>query len=181
MMSGIYTYMLTAPVRVKKAESIKAIRRKTHMIWMILSVISMLLGYTFIAIAHSSTVNFFGYIFSTDTWDSAIRVIHAWTGYVTILLMLGQAAVGMVKYQRLLEGTKSLTFHGLLGKVINALACVNVILGVWAVGWSDGYIVLIAVLMVLVYYLGLLYPYPFDKFFTKDESNDGKSSLYGSV
>lgn len=183
MMAGIWSRNANVPTSIKDSEEdIMWFRRKSHITLMSLSLFLVLLGYTFIALAHSSSENFFGYVFSTDSWDSVKKVIHAWTGYVIIALMISQATMGFFKYWLLLDGTKSLHFHGHLGRVIFALVCVQIDSGAFALGWGYYAIILIGFMLLGIYYLGAVYPYPFNSWCLGRNSDDEtKPPNYGGV
>ena len=84
--------------------------------------------------------------------------VHAWIGSLTIVLCLVQAILGQLKLDRLhLNGIRIFRWHGTVGKVIYALACLTVVLGLPQVlkgpGLAVGYVLVGSVVSCLSYAL----------------------------
>lgn len=111
-------------------------RRQMHRALMLLAVIAAVMGYVSIAKAHAPKGQWFGYNFPTDTWSESKRVAHTWIGYLLLVAMLAQAVMGMAKLRFLGQGERIFTFHGMLGKVILALTCVEMCLAIRFWEWD---------------------------------------------
>eukprot|EP00811_Abedinium_folium_P001696 NODE_11555_length_1279_cov_1.884549.p1 GENE.NODE_11555_length_1279_cov_1.884549~~NODE_11555_length_1279_cov_1.884549.p1 ORF type:complete len:370 (-),score=109.69 NODE_11555_length_1279_cov_1.884549:19-1128(-) len=135
-------------------------RRQIHLVIMSLATLTLFLGYVFIAIAHASDDKFFGYDFATDEWLSGVQVAHAWIGYLILLAVLFQVFFGLQKYWDLLDGIKSVRFHRPLGLTVIGVSAIQAILGMCAVGFSTTAIILLALLVLLMAYFGVVYPFP---------------------
>eukprot|EP00812_Abedinium_dasypus_P004095 NODE_1508_length_1123_cov_450.688202.p2 GENE.NODE_1508_length_1123_cov_450.688202~~NODE_1508_length_1123_cov_450.688202.p2 ORF type:complete len:286 (+),score=50.79 NODE_1508_length_1123_cov_450.688202:46-903(+) len=166
-------------------DSSKWTRRNSHGNLMILATLCIIAGYLCIFISHWSTKNYFGYEFSTDTWQSVQRIVHAWTGYVVILLIFQQVLVGFCKYTGLAKGVRILTCHGGLGRFTLGLGCINVILGMIAIGWDTWVIVVIGILAFVMAWFGCIYPLPYRGFYLGQpaplEIDTEKAPNYGTA
>eukprot|EP00811_Abedinium_folium_P007869 NODE_17261_length_953_cov_2.645278.p1 GENE.NODE_17261_length_953_cov_2.645278~~NODE_17261_length_953_cov_2.645278.p1 ORF type:complete len:286 (+),score=31.68 NODE_17261_length_953_cov_2.645278:61-918(+) len=151
--------------RGAEGENTKWTRRNLHGNMMMIACLCIIAGYVCIFYSHWSTKDYFGYEFSTGTWESTQRIIHAWTGYVVILLVFQQVLVGLCKYGGLTNGVRICTCHGGLGRFTLGLGCINVILGTVAIGFDTWVIAVIGVLAVCMAWFGAVYPYPHRGFY----------------
>mmetsp|Transcript_85613 Transcript_85613/g.173748 ORF Transcript_85613/g.173748 Transcript_85613/m.173748 type:complete len:228 (-) Transcript_85613:143-826(-) len=135
-----------------------SIRRKLHGAVMMLAAIAAVIGYVAIAEAHAEKGEFFGYDFKKDVWAESRRVAHAWIGYLLLLAMLAQAVMGMAKSWFLGKGERIFTFHGMLGKVILALTCVEMCLAIRFWEWSVSLKAPMYALTVVLAILGVFMP-----------------------
>lgn len=124
---------------------VKSCQMRAHGIVMSVGAFCILMGYVMIAIYHGELDIFFGYDFDSGSWLSDIEVIHAWCGYVILILVAVQVIVGLQKYWAFHQGFEIRTFHPILGKIIIAFAFLQVIFGMSAVGFDATAIVLISV------------------------------------
>eukprot|EP00439_Symbiodinium_sp_Y106_P073932 s989_g14.t1 len=120
----------------------KGLRRALHGSIMAFAALVALGGYVAMFKAHWPIKQYFGYNFTTQKWAVPARVIHDLIGYSTLLLVLFQAAIGMVKIVKLQNKIKSFTFHGTLGKVIMGLSAVNILVACTFWKWTTGYKIL---------------------------------------
>eukprot|EP00811_Abedinium_folium_P005078 NODE_14676_length_1093_cov_8.437888.p1 GENE.NODE_14676_length_1093_cov_8.437888~~NODE_14676_length_1093_cov_8.437888.p1 ORF type:complete len:322 (+),score=42.39 NODE_14676_length_1093_cov_8.437888:109-966(+) len=166
-----------------EAEQTKWTRRNLHGNLMSIACLCMVAGYACIFEAHWSTKNYFGYEFSTGEWQSYQRIVHAWAGYVVILLVLQQVAVGFMKYAGLANGVKICTCHGVLGRLTVGLGCVNVILGMIAIGWDTWIIVIIGIAAFVMAWFAGVYPFPSREFYLGQPAPfiEDKAPDYGGV
>jgi len=111
-------------------------QRVLHGFIMSIAILAMIGGYACIIKAHAPHNQFFGYNFTNHEWSQWKRVVHVYTGYLAILLALQQASVGVTKFINLQNGTKTLTFHGKLGKVNILVAGFSLMMAIWMWGWS---------------------------------------------
>lgn len=153
MVLGRWSYLTPSPLG-EKAE-----RRQIHRALMSLAILVMLVGYYGIFKAHLAKQAFFGYNFSSHEWAAWQRVVHANLGYLTIILCICQAVMGMSKYNTLqLTGDKTFTFHGTLGKSIVALASLTLLMAVWFWPWGQWVKVLMVMLILLTASFGTVCP-----------------------
>jgi len=136
----------------------KGLRRALHGSIMAFAALVALGGYVAMFKAHWPIKQYFGYNFTTQKWAVPARVIHDLIGYSTLLLVLFQAAIGMVKIVKLQNKIKSFTFHGTLGKVIMGLSAVNILVACTFWKWTTGYKILVVVLTIAASALGVLTP-----------------------
>eukprot|EP00811_Abedinium_folium_P004025 NODE_13705_length_1151_cov_5.294922.p1 GENE.NODE_13705_length_1151_cov_5.294922~~NODE_13705_length_1151_cov_5.294922.p1 ORF type:complete len:268 (-),score=38.29 NODE_13705_length_1151_cov_5.294922:236-1039(-) len=148
-----------------ESDETKWTRRNLHRNLMSIAALSMLAGYACIFQAHWASKHYFGYKFSTDEWVSYQRIIHSWTGYVVVLLVIQQVLVGLMKYAGLANGVRMCTFHGVLGRLTLGLGCINVILGMIAIGWDTWVIVVIGIAAFVMAWFGAVYPFPSREFY----------------
>jgi hypothetical protein len=174
MILGRWSNQSSAQGQDPEAEQTKWTRRHLHGNFMSLAGLLMCMGYLFVFKAHWAAKKYFGYSFSTSTWASNPRITHAWIGYLIILLVLQQVTVGLLKYAGLSNGVRRFTFHGTLGKATVGLGCVNIIIGMVALGWNTTVIVLIGILLVHMAWFGAVYPFPGKELYV------GKPKLSGS-
>jgi len=115
----------------------KPSRRLYHRSFMVVGMLAMLAGYICIVVDNVGQGMFLGYNFKARHWQNAKYLAHCWIGTCTVVLVLVQALIGMLKLQTLqTTGSRSHTYHGWLGKAILTLATVNIVLGCWFIGWS---------------------------------------------
>mmetsp|Transcript_100548 Transcript_100548/g.215489 ORF Transcript_100548/g.215489 Transcript_100548/m.215489 type:complete len:228 (-) Transcript_100548:185-868(-) len=135
-----------------------SIRRQLHRGLMLLAVIAAIIGYVGIAKAHAPKAQFFGYNFIDHTWSVRTRVAHTWIGYLLLVAMLAQAIMGMAKLHVIGQGQRIFTFHGMLGKVILALTCVEMCLAIRFWEWSVSLKAPMYALTVVLAILGVFMP-----------------------
>eukprot|EP00439_Symbiodinium_sp_Y106_P055727 s1156_g7.t1 len=135
-------------------------QRSAHRGVMMLSTLVAIGGYTAIFMAHVKTPSFFGYNFAKHTWAVPSRIVHDFLGYSVLLLMLFQAAVGLMKYWRLQAGQKSFPFHGSLGKLIILLGSGNILTACIFWSWGLAFKVLLAGLALAAAFCGAFWPTP---------------------
>merc|ERR1712137_1314379 len=91
--------------------------RVSHAIVMAIAAFVMLGGYLCIFMAHLEKGQFFGYNFSKHHWVGPMGLLHVYSGYAAIFLVIQQAVIGRLKLAGLGEGMRKFRFHGTLGKL----------------------------------------------------------------
>lgn len=134
-------------------------RRQLHRGIMGAAAFAAVLGYLFMFMAHLPGRVFFGHDFKTGEWHEWKRVLHVWVGYLTILLTVAQACMGIMKMSTWQEkGEKIMTFHGDLGKVIVGLGTLSMILAISFWGWSLAVKIPLLFVVCVACALGTLWP-----------------------
>lgn len=125
----------------------KTTRRILHKAIMGTAAGVALIGYLCIFMSHLPKGQFLGYDFQEGAWKEWRRVAHVWSGYATLILVIGQSCMGVLKIRALDGGNRILTFHGMLGKFIIVLATVTLAAAISFWGWSPGFKIILYLLV----------------------------------
>lgn len=153
-------------------------RRFLHGMCMCIGCVCFGFGLLFILVYHTSSGICFGYDFSTSSWLTIKEIIHAWNGYVVLLLVFFQMLIGVQKYWGFLDGFNTYTFHGTLGKVILVFVYIQVILGMIAAGFGTVVLILLSLPVLIMCYFAVTWYGVADE---KPPDHWGSSDGYGGT
>jgi len=112
--------------------------RISHAVIMAIATCVMLGGYLCIFMSHLKKGQFFGYNFSRHHWVGPMGLLHVYSGYAAIFLVIQQAVIGPMKLGGLQQGKRKFRFHGTLGKLTVIMGNITLITAVlfWK-KWSE--------------------------------------------
>lgn len=139
----------------------KPARRILHGSLMGMASVTALIGYVCIFMAHLAKQSFFGYNFATDAWSpQSWRIFHSIFGYVVLLAMLAQATVGLRKAYKLTSGIRTMTFHGMMGKVVIFGGAFNIAIATWNWAWNGLMTTVVMLLLIATLIFAMAFPSP---------------------
>lgn len=176
MMSGQWMYAVDPSWGLDKPS-----KRLYHRGFMLVGMVAMVAAYICILKDNLEGHVFLGYSFKDKRWQSAKSLAHAWIGTIVVVLVLVQSLAGMQKLQQLqTTGERTHTYHGKLGKVIMTLAIVNIILGIFFIGWTLG-MKMYAALTIISGGLALWCPKPEEPKLTEDDAGESKPLVFSAA
>ena len=144
MTEGLLSYVDVAP-----GESDRKVRRSRHGLIQTIAALFVLAGYACIFSAHAKKGQS---QFALGDDETTSRILHVWIGYIVILGVLLQIAVGAFKYARLLSASvKTAKWHGKVGRWVYffGICNVSIAVGSWS-GFDAGVQVILYVFLVLI-------------------------------
>mmetsp|Transcript_40789 Transcript_40789/g.89172 ORF Transcript_40789/g.89172 Transcript_40789/m.89172 type:complete len:229 (-) Transcript_40789:71-757(-) len=133
-------------------------RQNVHLVLMVFSCLSVMLGYAAIILCHPNQA--FGYNYQKGHWAEWRRVLHALLGHLFVLLVCVQAVFGVLKYVALGRDKVIYTFHNHLGRTILALGMGDTLLAVWFMRWDLELKALLSLLLLVTVGFGVLWRSP---------------------
>lgn len=143
MVWGRWSYVAGSDFGVESKNS----RRWLHACLMTAAIVVMLVGYLCIMFSHPKN-HFLGYDFVKREWVSFARIVHIYSGYMTILMALEQGFVGYLKFSRLRRGVSSFEVHSHMGKLTLLVGGFCLMTAISFIQWN--YVVKKFMLLILI-------------------------------
>merc|ERR1711963_643927 len=100
-----------AYIGLAEGSAAKEDRRKIHRALMASAAVLAMLGLSAVVVAHWEPRQYFGYDFYAKAWKPALRLLHVFLGWLTVVATVAQAGMGLAKASALqAEGKRTFTF-----------------------------------------------------------------------